>query len=79
MKVKWIPERLGVRCMAWLKCPHEGCDHYHAHGARYGCVLLYQVRYCRAVSGFVTDIPIYDFDSALANDPNLAFKAQKSY
>lgn len=79
MKVKLIPQRTGVRCMTWLKCPNENCDHYHAHSARYGCVLLYQVRYCEVVRGFVTDVPLSDFDSALANDPNLAFKAHKSY
>ncbi len=79
MKVKWIPQQLGVRCMAWLKCPNENCNHHYAHGARQSCILLHQVRYCEVVRGFVTDVPLSDFDSALANNPNLAFKAQKSY
>ncbi len=77
MNVKLLTMNTTVRCMAWLACPIIDCDHHPIHAARMSCVLLNQVRYCSEIEGFITDIPLSDFDSALANDPNLAFKAQK--
>ena len=77
MKVKLIPMNRGVRCIAWLACPIADCDHHSPHAARMECILLNQVKYCPEIEGFVTDMPLTDFDSALANDPNLAFKAQR--
>jgi hypothetical protein len=79
MKVKVIPPMEAVRCMAWVMCPVEACDHHRPHRAVPGCCFPNQVKYCPHVEGFVTDILITDFDSTLASDPNMAFKAHKDY
>ena len=79
MKVKIIPPHIGVRCMAFMACGNEDCDHHGPHLSKPACCVPNQVRFCRRLEFFVTDIALTDLDSTLASNPNMAFKAKKDY
>lgn len=80
MKVRRIATEEVVRCMGWYACCEESCRHYEPHCAYFssGCTRQRQVQYCSRVKGFVTDVHLSDIDSNLHNNPNLAFKHQKT-
>jgi len=75
--IRSIQESYLVRCICWNTCAVPNCYHHEPHTAGISCKYNSPVKFCKAVQGFVHDLPISQLQENYECDPNLAFRAQK--
>ena len=76
MSLSRIHAETPVRCIGFVACTRNSCDHYNVHFPAIPCRAP-RVKYCPRIKQWVADISVIEIDESFADDPNAAFKAMK--